>query len=185
MNRTSVRMIPGLVAGALAAGATVATSAETRDLIMTRTLEAPVADVWKAWTESESVMAWWGPAGFTAPLARMDVREGGTSIVCMRPPEGPDLCNSWTYSLIVPNQRLEFVLDWADKDGNPIDPSSLGLPPEMPRHVRHVITFVPLGSDRTELTVTEYGYTSEMFFDLSKAGLSQTLDKLEAYLASE
>jgi hypothetical protein len=35
------------------------------------------------------------------------------------------------------------------------------------------------------LTATEYGYTSDMFFDLSKAGPSETLDKLEAYLAAE
>ena len=156
---------------------------ETRDLVMTRVFDAPLADVWRAWTEGESVMAWWGPTGFTAPMARMNVGKGGVSVVCMRPPEGPDLCNTWTYNLVKPSERLEFVLDWADKDGNPLDPVSLGLPPGMPRHVRHVITFVPLAEDRTELTVTEYGYTSDMFFDLSRIGLEQTLDKLKAHLA--
>jgi len=111
----------------------------------------------------------------------MDFREGGASLVCMRPPKefgGPDMYNTWTYRSIVPNERLEFVLDWADKDGNRVDPSTMGLPAFMPRDVRHVVTFVPVGDGTTEMTVTEYGYTNDQLFDLSKAGLEQCLDKM-------
>ena len=149
-----------------------------RDLVVTRVFEAPVNSAWKAWTDPEQVMRWWGPDGFTSPVARMDVREGGTSLVCMRSPDGHDLYNTWTYRRIVPGQRIEFVQNFADQDGNRIDPVELGLPPGVPQDVRHLVTFDAVGDDQTEMTVTEYGYTSDQIFDLSKLGLEQTLDKL-------
>ncbi|MGH2376805.1 MAG: SRPBCC family protein [bacterium] len=139
--------------------------------------------VWKAWTDPEHVMQWWGPEGFTSPIARMDVREVGTSLVCMRSPEGQDFYNTWTYREIVPMQRIEFVMDWADKDGRRVEPVTMGLPPDIPRDVRHVVTFEPLDDNKTEMTVTEYGYTSDQMFDLSKTGLEQCLDKMAASLA--
>jgi hypothetical protein len=78
-------------------------------------------------------------------------------------------------------QLIEFILDWADKDGNRIDPIKMGLPPDMPRDVRHVVTFKAVGN-KTEMTVTEYGYTSDQIFDLSLAGLNECLDKMAASL---
>lgn len=159
-----------------------------RDLVVTRVFDAPVELVWKAWTESEHVMRWWGPTGFTSPVAKMDVREGGTSLVCMRAPKefgGQDMYNTWTYTKIVSLQSLEFTLDWADKDGKRIDPATMGLPPDMPRDVRHKITFKAVGPNKTEMRVTEYDYKSDQHFDLSKAGLEQCLDKMAASFAKE
>ena len=54
---------------------------KTRDLVVTRIFDAPVEQVWKAWSDPDQVMRWWGPHGFTAPVAKMDFREGGTSLV--------------------------------------------------------------------------------------------------------
>ena len=102
---------------------------------MTRTYDAAVGQVWKAWSEPELVMRWWGPTGFTSPSARMDFRERGTSLVCMRAPRelgGHDTYNTWTYRRIVPLERLEFVQHFADKDGTPLDPAAVGLPPGVP-----------------------------------------------------
>jgi uncharacterized protein YndB with AHSA1/START domain len=157
---------------------------KTRDIVVTRTFDAPVEQVWKAWSEPEYVKRWWGPAVFTSPSAEMDFREGGTSLVCMRSPEGQDMFNTWAYRQIVPFQRIEFVLNFADKDGNRIEPAALGLPPEIPQDVRHVITFRALGPNRTEITVTEYGYTSDQIYEMSKLGLEQCLDKMAAIYAA-
>jgi uncharacterized protein YndB with AHSA1/START domain len=152
-----------------------------RDLVVTRVFDAPIELVWQAWIDPKHVMRWWGPNGFTSPTCKMDFREGGTSLVCIRSPQGQDLYNTWTYRKIVPMQLIEFILDWADKDGNRIDPVKLGLPTDMPRDVRHVVTFEAVGN-KTEMTVTEYGYTSDQIFDLSLAGLNQCLDKMAASL---
>jgi hypothetical protein len=82
------------------------------------------------------------------------------------------------------NQQRDLVVtrgvdaaNFADEDGNTIAPASIGLPPEIPQEVRHLVTFNALGEHRTELTVTEYGYVSDQILELSKAGLEQVLDK--------
>jgi uncharacterized protein YndB with AHSA1/START domain len=151
----------------------------TRDLVVTRRLSAPVERVWKAWTDGSEVTKWWGPRGFSSPVAQMDVREGGTSLVCMRSPNGHEIYNTWSYDKVVPDQRLEFVLHFADDHGNKLAPSELEfLPPGVPDGVRHVVTLTAAGGDATELMVTEHGYTSEEAVELSKAGLEQSLNKM-------
>ena len=158
-------------------------NAKKKDLVVTRVFDAPLEQVWQAWSDAEYVMRWWGPTGFTSPLARLDFREGGTSLVCMRSPEGQDLYNTWTYRKIVPMERIEFVQNFSDEDGKTVDPVEVGLPLDIPREVPHVVTFEARGDNKTEMTVTEYGYTSDQIVDLSRAGLEQCLDKMAAIFA--
>jgi uncharacterized protein YndB with AHSA1/START domain len=116
----------------------------------------------------------------------MDFREGGTSLVCMRAPEeygGQDMYNTWTYQKIEPMQRIEYILNFTDNDGIKLDPAKIGMPPGIPRDVPHVVTFKSVGDNRTEVTVTESGYTSEEVVAISKAGLEQCLDKMAASFA--
>ena len=58
-----------------------------------------------------------------------------------------------------------------------------GMPPGVPRDVPHVIVFKAAGDKGTEVTVTEYGYTTEQARDLSRAGMEQCLDKMAAMFA--
>jgi uncharacterized protein YndB with AHSA1/START domain len=153
----------------------------THDVVVTRVLDAPVEQVWKSWTEPEYVVRWWGPTGFTSPMARMDVRVGGTSLVCMRAPAeygGQDMYNTWTYRSVLPPERLEFDLRFTDADGAPLEDAS--IPRGVPSEVPHVVTLRPLESGRTELTVHESGYASAEARDISRAGLEQCLDKMAA-----
>jgi len=164
------------------------TSVKKRDLVVTRIFDAPIDLVWKAWTEPEYVMRWWGPDYFTSPSAEMDFREGGTSLVCMRAPEdfgGQDLYSAWLYQKIVPMERIEFTQNMADKDGNLIDPADLGFPPEFPRDTRTVVTFKDLGKGKTEMTVTEYGLpTSDTEMGRNaELGLNQCIDKMAVIFA--
>jgi uncharacterized protein YndB with AHSA1/START domain len=157
-----------------------------RDLVITRVFDAPVEQVWKAWVEPEMVKQWWGPTGFTCPLAEMDFREGGTSLVCMRAPKefgGQDMYNTWSYRKIVPMERIEYILSFADKDGKKIDPVTIGLSPELPQDVCNVITFKAEGDNKTEMTVTEYDWTVGQMMEMSKMGLEQCLDKMDAIFA--
>jgi uncharacterized protein YndB with AHSA1/START domain len=160
--------------------------AETYDVVVTRVLGAPVEEVWKAWSDPAYVMRWWGPTGFTSPSAEMDFRVGGASLVCMRAPAeygGQDFYNTWTYTTIDPHERIEFVSNFADEDGTHIDRAAMGMPPGVPFDVPHVITFEAAGEGRTEMTVTEHGYTTEQARDLSRAGMEQCLDKMAAIFA--
>jgi uncharacterized protein YndB with AHSA1/START domain len=159
---------------------------ETFEMALIRTFAAPVSEVWKAWTEGDYIREWWGPSGFTAPVAEMDVREGGTSLVAMRAPDemgGFEHFNTWNYRQIVREVRLEFMSRFSDRQGNAIDPASVGIPPGIPKEVPHVLTFASRRDGGTDFTVTEYGYTSPDVVELSRAGMDQCLDKLDSLLA--
>jgi uncharacterized protein YndB with AHSA1/START domain len=158
------------------------------NVVVTRVFNAPVELVWNAWIDPDYVMQWWGPIGFTCPVANMDFREGGTSRVCMRAPKeygGQDMYNTWSYTKILPNERIEYTFHFSDKDGNKLTPAQQGVPAGVPEDGHHVVTFKDLGDKRTEMTVTEQGYTSDDAHDLSKAGLEQCLDKMARIFAKE
>jgi len=155
--------------------------ADTYDVTSAREFAAPATEVWRAWSDPEYVRQWWGPDGFTSPSADLDFRVGGTSLVCMRAPAefgGQDMYNTWTYRRIEPISLIEFDNAFTDATGAGIDP-----PPRVPTVVPHVVTFAPLPSGGTAMTVTEFGYRDEQMRDQSKAGLEQCLDKMAALLA--
>jgi uncharacterized protein YndB with AHSA1/START domain len=149
------------------------------DLILERVIDAPVEQVWRAWVEPDLVGQWWSPEGFTNSTVEMDVRERGASLVCMRSPEGGDFCNIWRYERIEPEKRLEFTASFADTECNPVDPADWDMP-DMQADVPTEVTFEPLGDDKTKITYTEHGYTSEEMRDMSRLGLEQAFDKLKA-----
>jgi uncharacterized protein YndB with AHSA1/START domain len=163
------------------------TGAKKLDLVITRIFDAPIERVWKAWSDPEQVMQWWGPDCFTSPIAKIDFREGGTSLVCMRAPKklgGQDMYSTWAYRKIVPLQRIEYIHNLADKDGNKVDPVSLGMPPDFPQDQRNLVTFKAVGANKTEMTVTEYDWTAgSPMLNLAEIGLKQCLDKMAASLS--
>ncbi|HYN93364.1 MAG TPA: SRPBCC domain-containing protein [Pilimelia sp.] len=163
-----------------------ASTPQTFDVVARRTYPVPVEAVWAAWTTPELVSRWWGPAGFTCPLARLDVRAGGVSLLAMRAPQeygGGETYNTWSYSVVEPTARLEYVLRFADPTGATISPADAGIPPGVPDAVPHVVTFTATADGGTDLSVTESGYPTQQARDMSRAGLDQCLDKLAVVLA--
>jgi uncharacterized protein YndB with AHSA1/START domain len=159
---------------------------EKSDLVITRVFEAPVETVWKAWTDPQHVMRWWGPTGFTACECKIDFRVGGKYVFCMRAPkefqDGKEFYNAGIYKKIVPLKLIEYSQGLSDKDGNRIDPATMGMPPDFPKEIPSALAFKRVG-DKTELTVTEYGWTVGQMREMSEAGMNQCLDKLAAALA--
>ena len=56
---------------------TVAANAGDREVVITRIFDAPRSLVFKAWTEPEHMVKWFGPKDFTATIIENDVRSGG------------------------------------------------------------------------------------------------------------
>lgn len=160
------------------------TTGKKKDVFVTRIFDAPLELVWSAWTDAKHVMRWWGPNYYTAPVCVMDFREGGKTLVCMRAPDGQDNYSTWSYQKIVPMERIEYIQNMSDKDGNPIDPVSLGLPPDFPEDVQTVITFKALG-DKTEVKIYEYGFPDSQIYVFAEMGMNQCMDKMAAIFAGE
>jgi uncharacterized protein YndB with AHSA1/START domain len=150
------------------------------NIVVTRIIDAPLELVWRAWTEPEHVMRWWGPKDYISPSCEIDLREGGKYIFCMRAPKeqgGQDSYTSGIYLKIVPLQRLEFTQSLSDKNGNKIDPGLIGMPQDFPKELHTEIIFKPKGN-MTELIITQNNWTPGQMYVYALAGLHQTIDKL-------
>lgn len=79
-----------------------------RELLLTRTLDAPVELVWEVWTQPEHLANWWGPNGFSNTISTMDVKPGGALNLVMHGPDGTDYDNQSTYKEVVPLKKLVF-----------------------------------------------------------------------------
>ncbi len=63
---------------------------EGNQLTITRTFQAPIALVWRAFTEADLLDQWWAPKPWQSLTKRMDFREGGSRLYAMRGPEGEE-----------------------------------------------------------------------------------------------
>ncbi|GAA4157397.1 SRPBCC family protein [Leifsonia shinshuensis] len=154
------------------------TNDETTDIVVRRILNAPVATVWKLWTDPELVTEWWGPEDYTSPSASVDLREGGSYLFSMLAPAEQGGAESFTggvYTAIVPEQRLEFTQSITDEDGVPLPADQ--LPEGFTQNIRTVVEFADVGG-LTELTITESGWSRSLMSVFAYAGMHQSLDKL-------
>jgi len=87
-------------------------------LKIVRIVPAPREKVFKAWTDPTEIKQWWGPPGFTTPLAEVDLRVGGAYRIAMKPPDGEVLYVSGVYREVKPPSKLVFTWAW-DEDGAP------------------------------------------------------------------
>src|SRR5579871_5511985 len=94
-----------------------------RELVLTRTFDAPRSVVFKAWTDPKHLTAWWGPKGFTNPVCEVDVRPGGAIRIVMRAPadapasvRGDHPMSGVFHEVVVP-ERLVFTSAVDDANG--------------------------------------------------------------------
>jgi uncharacterized protein YndB with AHSA1/START domain len=59
------------------------------------------------------------------------------------------------------------------------------MPPDFPQDQTHTVGFKDLGDGRTELTMTEHGWTEGQMMELSRMGMEQCLDKMAALFSRE
>jgi uncharacterized protein YndB with AHSA1/START domain len=80
-----------------------------RELVISRVIDAPRELVFKAWTDPEHLKQWFAPRPWTTPVAELDVRAGGASLITMRGPDGAEFPNRGVYLEVVQNERLVFT----------------------------------------------------------------------------
>ncbi len=148
-------------------------------LVVTRLIHAPLAAVWRAWTEPEQLMRWWGPANYTSPRAEIDLREGGRYLFAMRSPEGQDFYSVGRFVTIAPQQRIVYTDSFGDADGNVVPPTQYGLSEAFPLETLVTVEFEDLG-DRTRLTVINRGIPIDDFTRYARQGWTESMDKLAA-----
>ena len=153
-------------------------------MTITRVFDAPREVVWKAWTNPEYVMKWWGPKGFTAPVCRMDFRVGGKYLCCMRSPDGQEFWNGGEYHEIVPNEKIVSSMYFADANGNKVDASAYGIEHEaIEGEVYDVVLFEDLGNGQSKLTFIGNETAEDATKSGQAEGWNQILEKLAGVVA--
>jgi uncharacterized protein YndB with AHSA1/START domain len=155
-----------------------------KDLVITRLFDAPRELVWMAWTESERMMRWWGPKGFTSPVSNIDLRVGGEYLNCMRSPEGKDHWSKGVYREIVVPERLVMTDSFADDKGNTVPATYYGMSKDFPLEMLITVLFEEHDS-KTKLTLRHIGMPAGADSEGAEQGWSQSFDKLDEYLETE
>jgi len=155
---------------------TLVESAPTKDLTITRTFDASRELVWKAWTDPEQVKRWWGPKAYTAPVCKIDLREGGKYLYCMRSPEGQDFWSTGVYREIVEPERITYTHSFADKKGNVVPATHYGMSVDFPLEMQMVVTF-DVQAGKAKITLHHAGVPTVML-ELARAGWNESFDKL-------
>jgi uncharacterized protein YndB with AHSA1/START domain len=90
-----------------------------RELVVTRTFNAPARVVFEAWTKPELFKRWWVPKSFGLTLlsCEMDVRVGGTYRLVFRHGASDTMAFFGKYLEVTPCSRLVWSNDEGGDDG--------------------------------------------------------------------
>jgi uncharacterized protein YndB with AHSA1/START domain len=88
-----------------------------RELVITRTIDAPRELIFDAVTDPKQVVHWWGPQGFTTTIHQMDVRVGGLWSQTLHGPDGKDYANRSIFLEVRRPERIVYSHGGGDGDG--------------------------------------------------------------------
>jgi uncharacterized protein YndB with AHSA1/START domain len=148
-------------------------------VVIERRFDAPVDLIWLMWTDPEHFKEWYGPDGATIPVAKMDVRVGGSRLVCMevQSPDGPmQMWFAGEYREVIERERLVYTESMSDENGNVLSSSDMGMPPGHPTTTEVNVELHEVGG-RTKMVMTHRGIPAD---SPGAAGWMMALDKLAA-----
>ena len=149
----------------------------TRDVVITRIFDAPRELVWRAWTDPQQMMRWWGPPTFTTPVCSMDLRVGGKYLYCMQSPEGQQFWSTGIYREIAPPDLLVFTDSFADEQGNVVAASHYGMGDDFPLEMVVTVTLEAIDG-QTKMTLRHEGLPAGEMGDMTMEGWNGSFDKL-------
>jgi uncharacterized protein YndB with AHSA1/START domain len=141
---------------------------QDRELLLSRTLNAPIELVWEVWTKPEHIVNWWGPNGFTNTINTMDMSPGGEWDLVMHGPDGTDYKNKSIFKEVIRFKKIVYEhISWPGFTAT--------------------IEFQAQG-ERTLISWHMLFETAEQFLQVVKTfkadeGLKQNIEKLNSYLA--
>jgi len=155
----------------------------TAPIVMERTFDATLDDVWELWTTKDGIEEWWGPDGFRVEVHSLDLRPGGhlsyamiadtpQTIAFMKQHGMPVSQDAHiTYREIVPRERLSYLhlVDF--------------VPGVAKYDVTTEVTLKQVGS-QVRLTLRFDRMHDQVWTDRAAQGWEMELGKLERTLAS-
>ncbi len=101
MSKTTLTAIPGM-----------------HDLTFTRTFDAPIERVFKAFIDPDSVAKWWGLRGATTIIDKLDPKQGGMWRFVQHDGEGNEYAFHGVYHAVIPNERIVYTFEFEGMPGH-------------------------------------------------------------------
>jgi uncharacterized protein YndB with AHSA1/START domain len=155
-----------------------------KNVVIERSFDAPPDLIWQMWTDSEHFAAWYGPTGAAIPVAEMDVRVGGTRLVCMQMETPNGSMQMWftgEYREVVENERLVYTESMSDEHGNVKSASEMGMPEGHPTTTEVIVELASSGGG-TKMVMTHAGVPAD---SPGATGWNMAFDKLTAHVEAQ
>jgi uncharacterized protein YndB with AHSA1/START domain len=138
-----------------------------------RVVDAPVADVYRAYTDPALFAQWVGPRGYTMDLTEFDVRDGGRWAYVHRTPDHGDHGFHGVFHSVQPQERIVQTFEYEG----------------VPGHVSlEAVSFEDLGDARTRIRVHSVFQSLEdrdgMVASGMAMGVTQGFEQLDELLVS-
>ena len=150
-------------------------------VVIERIFDAPAELIWKMWTDPVHFAGWYGPPGASIPVANMDVRVGGTRLLCMVVETPNGTMRMWftgEYREVVTNERLVYTDSMCNEQGNVMSPSEMGMPDGHPTTTEVVVELAEIDG-RTRMVMTHIGIPAG---SPGAMGWTMAFEKLAVYL---
>jgi uncharacterized protein YndB with AHSA1/START domain len=159
------------------------------EFVISRVFDAPRDLVWKAWTEPERLIKWWGPRGAQVLSTKVELRVGGIFHYLLKSAEGLEIWGKFVYREISPPEKMVFINSFSDPQGGttrapffdgkwPLEILSMVTLAEDGKKTKVTIKWVPYSATEIERKTFEEAAGS------MQQGWSGTLDNLTDYLAA-
>ncbi|MGI9437476.1 MAG: SRPBCC family protein [Geminicoccaceae bacterium] len=149
-----------------------------------RQFDAPIEAVWNMWADPELFRQWYGPKGFSVPVAEMNVVVGGIRKICMEMKTPESTMSMWftgIYKEVAAPSRLVYTESMCDADGNIIPPQEMGMPEGHP-DITEVIVDLSERNGKTVMTMVHKGIPAG---SAGEGGWNQAFDKLGSLFAAQ
>ncbi|WP_408010047.1 SRPBCC domain-containing protein [Pseudalkalibacillus sp. A8] len=154
---------------------------------ITRTFDAPRELVFKAFTEKEHLLNWWGPKGWTLDVTKLELRPDGVFHYSQKSQDGNVMWGKFVFNEIESPEKLVYTNSFSDEEGNIVRaPFNANWPLE----IQNTLTFIE-HDGKTTLTMIgvpvspteEEVKTFEESQEMVQKGFEGTFDQLADYLS--
>jgi uncharacterized protein YndB with AHSA1/START domain len=155
--------------------------ANKKELTLERVFDASREEVWKAWTDPETLKQWWGPDNVTIPECEVDLHVGGKFYIVMEAGKamGSYKGTKWPmlakFTVVETNSRLSYTANaWTEgmKEETTIDQTTeVTLTEENGKTKVKIIAIIHKTGPKAEMAVQGM-----------EAGFTQQLEKLNNFL---
>ena len=124
--------------------------ADGNDLVLERTLDAPIDLVWEAYTNPEHMKRWFAPKPYEISQIELDLRPGGVFRIRMVGPDGFDTGHGTPGCVLEVEDRRKLV--WTSALGPGYRPNELATEGCEAFPMTAVVTFADAGNGKTQYT---------------------------------